>query len=63
MESLEEKWKIVNKKRMHNEYLLMKFENIVYEMNNDKLKHQIEIMKDRLVLMKNEKKSKSNQLE
>jgi hypothetical protein len=63
VESLEEKWKIVNKKRMHNEYLLMKFENIVYEMNNDKLKHQIEIMKDRLVLMKNEKKSKSNQLE
>jgi hypothetical protein len=39
IESLEAKWKLVNKKKMHNEYLMMTFEKMVYEMNNDKLKH------------------------
>ena len=48
---------------MHNEYLMMKFENMVYEMNNDKLKHQIKMMKDKTVFLKNELRSKTDHLE
>ena len=57
--SLSDKWKLANKKKMHNEYLLMKFENMVFEMNNDKIKHQIKMMKDKIVFLKNEKRSKN----
>ena len=63
VEALEVKWKIANKKKMHNEYLMMKFENMVYEMNNDKLKHQIKMMKDKTVFLKNELRSKNDHLE
>ena len=59
VDALEAKWKIVNKKKMHNEYLMMKFENMIYEINNDKLKHQIKMMRDKIVFLKNEVRSKT----
>jgi hypothetical protein len=42
---------------MHTKYLLMKFENIVFEMNNDKLKHQVWVKKDKIIWLTNEKRS------
>jgi hypothetical protein len=41
----------------------MKFENMVNEINNDKLKQQIMLKKDKLVLLQKEKKSREEQLE
>jgi len=35
---------------------------MVIEMNNDKTKHQIKVMKDKIVFLKNEKRSKTNML-